>query len=102
MFATSSGCQQPDIQLGQVGGRLRPDDSNISVDQHQGAVLSGPGTQVLRHRCSPLPLAGTSDPARCGSHDCHRAGERSSPDPDDFPPGRVGRRYEQAREFGAR
>jgi len=64
--------------------------------------MSGPDTQVLRHRCPPLLLAGTSGQARRRSQHCHRAGERSSPDPGDFPPGRAGRRHEQAGEFGAR
>jgi hypothetical protein len=45
--------QQPDMQLDQVGGRLRSDHLEhliLVIDQHEGAVLRLPDTQVLRHR----------------------------------------------------
>ena len=42
--------QKPDMQLDQVRVRLRADDLEhliLIVDQHQGAVLGGPDTQVV-------------------------------------------------------
>jgi Isochorismatase family len=51
-----------------------------------GVVLSGREAQVLRHGCSP-PLAGTGGHVRCRTDNGRRTGERSSPDPGDFPPG---------------
>src|SRR5208282_1331861 len=47
------------MKLDHVGARLRANDLEhlvLIVDQHQGAVLSGPDTQLLHHCCPPLSL----------------------------------------------